>query len=117
MSTHDLGPQLTYHYEMPPGKPRLRVVKVASKQNVQPGEMIGFTIRYDNVGDEQIGNVTIIDNLTSRLEYMLNTAQSSLPAKFFTQANEGDSLVLRWEVTDPLKPGQGGIVRFNCRVR
>jgi hypothetical protein len=30
---------------------------------------------------------------------------------------EGDSVVVRCELTDPLKPGQGGVLRFKCRVR
>lgn len=100
-----------------PANPKLRVIKVASTQMAQPGDSVSFTIRFDNVGNQTIGNVTILDNLTTRLEYIADTAQSSVPAQFFCQANEGGSLVLRWEVTNPLKPGQGGIVRFNCRVR
>ena len=64
-----------------------------------------------------IGDVTIIDNLTTRLEYVPDTAQCSIPAAFSTQVNEGDSLVLRWEITDPLEPGEGGVIRFDCRVR
>ena len=31
--------------------------------------------------------------------------------------NDGDSLTLRWEFADPLGPGEGGLVRFHCRVR
>jgi hypothetical protein len=61
--------------------------------------------------------VTIIDNLTTRLEYVPGSAQSTLGADFFTLENEGESLVLRWEIRDPLEKGQGGIIRFQCRVR
>jgi uncharacterized repeat protein (TIGR01451 family) len=99
------------------GPDRLRVIKVASTNVAEPGETVDFTIRYDNVGDQLIGNVTLIDNLTNRLEYIEGTAQSSLAGHFLTQHNEAGSLVLRWEITDPLKPGQGGVVRFRCRVR
>jgi hypothetical protein len=38
-------------------------------------------------------------------------------SEFNTQRNEGDSLVLRWDFKGPLKPGDGGLVRFKCRVR
>jgi len=78
---------------------------------------VWFTIRFDNVGNQLIGNVTIIDNLSPRLEYVADSAQCSLPAQFFTEPNEGDSVALRCEVTDPLQPGQGGVIRFRCRVR
>ncbi len=117
IATNDVGLQSVYCYDLPPGKPRLRVVKVASKKSAQPGENVEFTIRYDNVGDQTVGNVTIVDNLTTRLEYIPDTAQSSLEAKFYTQENEGESLVLRWEIRSPLKVGEGGIIRFTCRVR
>lgn len=101
----------------PPGKHKLRVVKVASTDMAEPGDEVSFTIRFDNAGNQPIGNVTIIDNLTGRLEYVADSAQCDIPAQFSTQPNEGDSLVIRCEVTDPLEPGQGGIIRFRCRVR
>ena len=99
------------------GKPRLRVCKIASRHEARPGEDVEFTIRFDNVGDQVIGNVTVIDNLTTRLEYVPDSAQCSLKAQFSTQPNEGGSLVIRCEITDPLKPGTGGVIRFRCRVR
>ena len=89
---------------------------VASTQTAQPGEFIDFTLRFDNVGDQPLGNIVLIDNLTTRLEYVADSAQSSVKAEFAAQGNEGESLVLRWEITDPIEPGEGGIVRFRCRV-
>ncbi len=108
--------QATFRVDLP-NNPCLRVCKVASTPSAKPGEEIEFTIRFDNVGDQVIGNVTIVDNLTTRLEYVEGTGQSSKNAAFSTQANQGGSLVLRWELADPLKPGDGGIARFKCRVR
>ena len=100
-----------------PNHPKLRVFKVASTMVAQPGEVVDFTIRFDNVGDQSIKNVTLLDNLTPRLEYVPESTQSSRAADFSTQANEGDSLVLRWDFRDELPAGQGGVVRFQCRVR
>ncbi|HUT93219.1 MAG TPA: hypothetical protein VMY37_27390 [Thermoguttaceae bacterium] len=97
--------------------PKLRVIKLASTQFAAPGETIDFTLRFDNVGDEVIGNVTVVDNLTTRLEYVPQSAQCSVPAQFSTEPNEADSLALRWEIADSLPAGQGGIIRFRCRVR
>jgi uncharacterized repeat protein (TIGR01451 family) len=97
--------------------PKLRIIKVASTQTAQPGDTIDFTLRFDNVGDQPIGNIVLIDSLTSRLEYVPDSAQSSVQADFRTDRNEAESLILRWEVADPLHPGQGGIVRFRCLVR
>lgn len=117
IGTNDVALQSVVRYDLPPGKPRLRVVKVASKQSAQPGDEIEFTIRFDNVGDQTVGNVTIVDSLTTRLEYVPDSAQCDREAAFGTQENEGESLVLRWEIRSALKVGEGGIIRFTCRVR
>lgn len=113
----DQGAGVVYTIKEPPANPKLRVIKVASTPFAEPGDTVSFTIRFDNVGNQKIGNVTIVDNLTTRLEYEPDSAQSSVPTQFSCKPNEGGSLVLRWEITEPLAPGQGGIVRFNCRVR
>jgi uncharacterized repeat protein (TIGR01451 family) len=106
-----------YTFSQPPANPKLRVIKVASTQMAQPGEMVAFTIRFDNIGNQTIRNVAILDNLSSRMEYLPATAQSSVEAQFVAQPNEGGSTVLRWQLAKPLEPGKGGVVRFTCRVR
>jgi uncharacterized repeat protein (TIGR01451 family) len=106
-----------YTIREPDRNPKLRVIKTASTQYAAPGEMVEFTLRFDNTGDEVIGNVTIIDNLTTRLEFVPDSDQCDLDAEFLTEPNEGDSLALRWEITNPLQPGEGGVIKFRCRVR
>jgi uncharacterized repeat protein (TIGR01451 family) len=110
------SPLVVYRVDEP-GNPKLQLCKTASATSALPGEEIDFTLRFDNVGRQTIGNVTILDNLTTRLEYVPDSAQSSVKASFSAVANEGESLTLRWEIFDPLKPGDGGLVRFKCRVR
>jgi uncharacterized repeat protein (TIGR01451 family) len=109
-------PEVTYTYETQ-GKPCLRLCKIADKSEAKPGEIVSFTLRFDNLGEQKIGNVTIIDNLMPRLEYIAGSAQSSLKASFSMQEQPGESLVLRWEIEEPLAVTQGGIVRFQARVR
>jgi uncharacterized repeat protein (TIGR01451 family) len=110
-------PEETITYEMD-GHPRLRLCKIADKSEAKPGEIVHFTLRFDNVGDQKIGNVTIIDNLMPRLEFVEGSAESSLKSRFVTQQQlPGDSLVLRWEIEEPLEVNQGGIIRFQARVR
>ncbi|MBX7165504.1 MAG: DUF11 domain-containing protein [Pirellulales bacterium] len=108
--------ETVYTVDTPTGG-RLRLIKVASTDTALPGDIIDFTIRFDNVGPAPIGNVTIIDHLTTRLEYMAGSAQSSVEAEFLSEYNRSQSLTLRWEIIQPLEPGQGGLVRFKCRVR
>ena len=106
-----------FTYVLPDGKARMRIIKLASTSAAHAGERVQFTIRFDNVGDEAVGNVTIIDNLTTRLEYIVDSQECSLTAGFSADDNEGQSSLLRWEIAEPLEPGEGGIIRFECRVR
>jgi len=96
---------------------KLRLIKVASKKSAQPGDIVEFTLRFDNVGNQPIGNVTILDNLTTRLEFLPDSAKSSLKSGFIAEPNDSASFTLRFEITDPLKPGDFGVVQFQCRVR
>ena len=95
----------------------LRVAKVASRIAARPGETVEFTIRFDNLSARKIGNVTIVDNLTGRLQYVADSAECSLEGKFVQEENDGGSLMLRWEIEEPIPAGKGGIIRFTCRVR
>jgi len=110
------SPGTIYHLREP-NNPKLRLVKLASTGVAAPGDEVEFTLRFDNVGDRVIGNVTIVDNLTTRLEYVPDSQKSSLPANFTTEPNEGESLILRWEIIEPLQPRQGGVLQFRARVR
>jgi uncharacterized repeat protein (TIGR01451 family) len=116
-ATNDVQLGSTHTYVSPAGKQRMRIVKLASKDNALPGDEVDFTIRFDNVGTEMVGNVTVIDNLTTRLEYVEGSQSCSVEANFLTYENDGESLVLRWEINDPIDVGQGGVIRFQCRVR
>jgi uncharacterized repeat protein (TIGR01451 family) len=106
-----------YTVKNPEGKPKLRLVKVASTPFAKPGDIVDFTLRFDNIGNQPIENVTILDSLNTRLEYVPDSAQCSVEAKFSTQANEGDSVVLRCELAKTLDTNKGGVLRFRCRVR
>ncbi len=99
------------------GTPRLKIVKTASTDVAQPGTIVEFTLEFHNIGTELIGNVTIVDNLTTRLEYVSHSQSCSREAEFFTEPNQGGSLVLRWEITDPLPVDERGTIKFQCRVR
>lgn len=99
------------------GSAMLRVVKVADKMSAKTGEEVEFTLRFDNISRETIGNVTLMDNLTRRLEYVDGSQECSVEANFVNEVNEDDSLLLRWEVKEPLEAGKGGVIRFRCRVR
>ena len=106
-----------YTAEMPPGCPRLRLIKLASTDSALPGEEVDFTIRFDNIGNQPIDNVAVLDSLSTRLELVPGSAQCSLDATISNEPNEGGSVVVCCEIQKSLPPGEGGILRFRCRVR
>jgi uncharacterized repeat protein (TIGR01451 family) len=115
-ATSDRQPGIIYHLEEP-NKPVLRIVKLASHGTAKPGEIIEFTLRVDNIGNREMGNVTVVDNLTTRLEYLSDSATASVAADFSTEPNDGGSEILRWEIKDPLAKHAGFILQFKARVR
>ncbi|MCH2177880.1 MAG: DUF11 domain-containing protein [Mariniblastus sp.] len=97
--------------------PNLRLCKIASRLSAKSGEEVEFTIRFDNIGDQRIGNVTIIDNLSPRLEFIAESASCTLDATLITTINEAGSLAVSWEITEPIEKATGGVIQFKCRVR
>ena len=97
--------------------PNLRLCKLASRLSAKSGEDVEFTIRFDNIGDQRIGNVTIIDNLSPRLEFIAESASCTLDATLITTVNEAGSLAVSWEITEPIEKATGGVIQFKCRVR
>jgi uncharacterized repeat protein (TIGR01451 family) len=112
----DEQPGQLYHLDGP-GNPRIRLIKLASTNVAQPGDEVSFTLRFDNIGEQTIGNVTIVDHLSVRLEYVPDSAQASLPASFSTEELPDGSTAVRWEIKDPLKVKEGGVLQFKAKVR
>ncbi|GAB6165545.1 hypothetical protein JCM19992_15450 [Thermostilla marina] len=111
------GVHSVFSIESKTGTAKLRVTKVASTQAAQPGDIIDFTIRFDNVGTAVLNDIVLTDNLNTRLEFVPGSAQCSVEAEFGMQPNEEGSSALAWAIKQPLKPGEGGIIRFQCKVR
>lgn len=96
---------------------RLRIVKLADKKQAEPGDIVTFTIRYDNLGELPLAEVTITDNLTPRLEYVDDSATSDRDGQLDVVDNTEGSVILRWTIDQPLEGKQGGVVTFQAKVR
>lgn len=106
--------------DIPPGvcvDEPLELCKSCSTEKAQIGDVVTYTIKYSNKSCQEINDVAISDSLTSRFEYIPGTAKSSREAIFVTTNNEVGSLVLRWELKDPVPAKQGGEVSFQVRVK
>jgi uncharacterized repeat protein (TIGR01451 family) len=95
----------------------LVIIKWPDKCDPHLGDIVTFFIRYKNQGQKAINNIIVNDSLTARLEYVSGSAKTDRAALFTTTPNEAESLLLRWEISQPLQPGQSGTVTFQARVR
>ena len=98
-------------------KHSVRIYKVASKTSAKPGETVDFVIYFENTGSAPVGNISLVDNLPTRLEIVEDSAESSVDASFTYEVNGAGSQTLRWEVTQPLYPNEKGAVKFRALVR
>jgi len=95
----------------------LTIVKVVDKKVAKPGEVLTFTIRFDNTGDRPLRNIRIVDNLSPRLEYVEASVDSDLDGKLDTEDNGRGSQILSFTFDSELKGHTGGWVSFKCKVR
>ncbi|CAK9036726.1 DUF11 domain-containing protein [Durusdinium trenchii] len=95
----------------------LRIVKLADRSTAKPGDIVTFTIRFDNVGGRELHDVRIVDNLTPRLEFIDGSVDSNLAGEVEPRDNGEGSVILSFFFGEPLPGGEGGWVSFQCRVR
>jgi uncharacterized repeat protein (TIGR01451 family) len=111
-------PQVVDMVEPPPRRPgKLVLEKSASTTVAKVGDVVGFIIKYTNVGELPITDLAVVDSLLSRLEYVPGSALSSREAVFTTRDNEVGSSILRWEIPSQLKGGESGMVYFKAKIR
>jgi uncharacterized repeat protein (TIGR01451 family) len=100
----------------PPDRP-LVLCKSVDRPAAPIGEVVTFTLRYTNTGGQPITDVVVSDSLSGRLEYVPGSWRSDRDAAFTTEQNEAGSLILHWQITGRLLPGQSGLIRFQARIR
>jgi uncharacterized repeat protein (TIGR01451 family) len=99
------------------GPPLLRIIKLADRETAKPGDVIKFTLRFDNLGQREILDLKVIDNLTPRLEYVAGSATCELAGGLDIEPNKEGSSILTFRLDDPLQGKSGGVITFECRVR
>jgi uncharacterized repeat protein (TIGR01451 family) len=95
----------------------LRIVKLADAEVARPGDVITFTLRFDNLGGRELHEVQIVDNLTPRLEYVAGSVSSELAGALDIAPNGEGSSILTFRLAEPLRGHSGGVITFQCRVR
>lgn len=101
-----------------PGK--IHIVKEASPLVAKSGDVITFTIQFRNVGDYNVHDVRIIDNLTPRLTYIDGSGQidagEDAGGSLTAVPNKEGSQTLIFELDKPLQGGQSGTITFRAKV-
>jgi len=100
-----------------PGRAELTLCKRAGTDTARVGEEIDFTIYMLNSGDRPLTGIVLADALPQRLTLVPDSAASSRPAEFTTEAGDDGAVVLTWRLAEPLPPGGEGFVRFRTLVR
>jgi len=100
-------------------KGNIHVVKLADHEMAQSGDTISFTIRFENTGDFDVYDVSIVDNLTPRLEYVPGTAQidGEHPGEVIVEDNGEGTSILTFNLDRELKGHDRGEITFEARVR
>lgn len=95
----------------------LKIIKLVDKPTAQPGDIVTFTIHYENIGDRSLYRINLVDNLTPRLEFIDGTTDSDRKGEFTVEPNGEGSVIVTFELAEPLPGKTGGTLMFQCRVR
>lgn len=95
----------------------LFLLKTADKGVAAIGDIVTFTITYENRGDRPLTKVSILDNLTPRLEYIAESTTTDRPGKVEAEDNGEGSVILRFILDEALPGRTKGTVTFQARVR
>ncbi|MDB4637730.1 MAG: hypothetical protein P8M30_02150 [Planctomycetaceae bacterium] len=96
----------------------LQIVKLADKKVAVAGDVITFTLRYDNLGDFELKSIRIVDNLTPRLEYIEGSVSfGDREGTLQSYDNNEGSLILQFKLNEDLPGHTGGVITFQTRVR
>lgn len=104
-------------YDFDEGVGRIQISKFADREDARPGDIVTFGIRVENVGDGAVTEVMVVDNLTTRLEYVEGSLECESEVEFKATKNEAQSLELLWVLSEPLAVGESVTIQFKCRVR
>ncbi|HVJ66970.1 MAG TPA: hypothetical protein VM510_03240 [Caulifigura sp.] len=95
----------------------LRIVKLADKKTAKLGEIVTFTIRFDNLGGKDLYKIRILDNLSPRLELIDSSVTCDVAGELEISESAQGGEVLTFRVNDSLAGHSGGSLTFQCKIR
>ncbi len=101
----------------------LQLVKLADKKHLDPNappeeRVVTFSLRYDNLGDFELKNIRITDNLTARLEFIAGSEVfTGLDGRLELLENGEGGHILVFHLEGELLGHRGGTIQFQARLR
>ncbi|MCA9061300.1 MAG: DUF11 domain-containing protein, partial [Planctomycetaceae bacterium] len=82
---------------------QIRIVKLADRGTAQSGDIVTFTLQFNNPGDFDVYDVVIVDNLTPRLQYVPDsgTIDGATPGAIDISPNREGTSVLTFTLDGP----------------
>ncbi|MFK7820885.1 MAG: DUF11 domain-containing protein [Planctomycetaceae bacterium] len=109
-------PQVHVHIDDEKAKGSLRVLKMVDLETAVPGDVLTFTIEFENIGDKELYNVRIIDNLTPRLRFIEDSAGADRKGRIIVEDTDQGTEMLIFELEGKLDGKAKGVVEFKARV-
>ena len=115
-----------------------REVRYVEPRTVIPGDVILYTIEFENIGDQDVSNIVLNDPVPNNSFYRDGSAKGEnadilfsvdgenfAPADKLTVTENGkqrkatakDYTAIRWLVRTPLKPGEKRSVSFKTQIK
>ena len=115
-----------------------REVRYVEPRTVIPGDVILYTIEFENIGNQDVSNIVLNDPVPNNSFYRDGSAKGEnadilfsvdgenfAPADKLTVTENGkqrratakDYTVIRWLIKAPLKPGEKRSVSFKTQIR
>ncbi len=98
-------------------KSEIHIVKLADRETAAAGDTIHFTIRFINTGDYDLHDVRVVDNLTPRLQFILDSVQTDREGDVFTEPNGEGSRILTFVFDETLPAHESGTIEFDVLVK
>ncbi|HVJ69454.1 MAG TPA: hypothetical protein VM510_15870, partial [Caulifigura sp.] len=95
----------------------LRIVKLADKKTAKLGDIVTFTIRFDNLGGKELYKIRILDNLSPRLQLIDESVTCDVAGELEIAPSKQGGEVLTFRVNDALAGNSGGSLTFQCKIR
>ncbi len=109
-------PQINVGIDEDKAKGSLRIIKMVDRDSAVPGDVLTFTIEFENIGDGELYNVKITDNLTQRLMFIEDSAESDRKGRIVVEGNDVGSEMLIFELEGKLDGHSKGVIEFKARV-